>query len=110
LRFVRGENPILASFLQQGRAFVSGNEVKIAFASGSFVLERVSEPETKGALLELLRKFGGGEAKLEVVTTEEVPSSVEEERRGEEEGEEETLLKDVLEIFGGKVIQVRERG
>jgi len=109
LRFVRGENPILASFLQQGRALLTGDGVKIAFPPGSFALERVSEPEIRRTLLDMLRKFEGDEVGLEVVTTEEVPFT---EGGGEgrrEEEKEESLIKDVLEIFGGRVVQVKER-
>ena len=110
MRFVRGENPILASFLQQGRALLTGDGVKIAFPPGSFALERVSEPENRRTLLDMLRKFEGDEVGLEVVTTEEVPfTEGGGEGRREEEEKEESLIKDVLEIFGGRVVQVKER-
>ena len=109
MRFVRGENPILASFLQQGRAFASEGEVKIAFAPGSFALERVLEPGNKRALLDMLRRFQGDEVRVEVVTTEELPAAPEGKAKADEKGGEEPLLKDVLEIFGGRVIQVKER-
>ncbi|RLA97274.1 MAG: hypothetical protein DRG32_03860, partial [Deltaproteobacteria bacterium] len=108
LRFVRGENPILASFLQQGRALLTGDGVKIAFPPGSFALERVSEPENRRTLLDMLRKFEGDEVGLEVVTTEEVPFT-EGGGEGRREEKEESLIKDVLEIFGGRVVQVKER-
>jgi len=109
LRFVRGENPILASFLQQGRALLTGDGVKIAFSPGSFALERVLEPGNKRALLDMLRRFQGDEVRVEVVTTKELPAAPEGKAKADEKGGEEPLLKDVLEIFGGRVIQVKER-
>ncbi len=106
VKFICGESPILGTFLQQGSLLeVRSSGLRIGFPKGSFALERLSEPESKEALERLVSKFMGREATVELLPLKEAPSPQSRVPRGEPQ--EDPVVKEALEVFGGKVVGVR---
>jgi len=120
LKFLRGENPILASFLNQGRPLrLDDSFLEIGFAKGSFALERVTESDTLKSLQEISRRYFNKEVKVNVTaadlsgdtggrtkaTTQDEETDLERHLRKEALGN--PIVKEAVEIFKGRIVGVK---
>lgn len=103
VKFVCGEAPILGTFLQQGRLLeLTDGTVRIGFPSSSFALEKLSEPATLQTLNRILSSFL---EEATSVTLQPLEGGVTPSHRPAPE--EDPLVREALEVFGGKVVQVK---
>jgi DNA polymerase-3 subunit gamma/tau len=120
LTFVRGENPILASFLTQGHIVRLDDAcLEIGFAQGSFAFDRVSERDTLQSLEESARRHfkrelqvkitSGTVSKAEKKTLK--PSIPDEEtdlvRHLKKEALNNPVVQEAVEVFQGRIIEVK---
>jgi len=120
LKFLRGENPIMASFLQHGRPlFIDDASVEIGFEKGSFALDRVSEPDTLKSLEELSQRYFKKVMRLKITTAERIHKPKKESKRMAQSEEtdlarhlksealDNPIVKETVEIFKGKIVEVK---
>ena len=120
LTFVRGENPILASFLTQGHMVrIDESCLEIGFAKGSFAFDRVSERATLQSLEESARRHFKRELQVKITSStgtkaEKKTSKIsvpDEEtdlvRHLKKEALNNPVIQEAVEVFQGKIIEVK---
>jgi DNA polymerase-3 subunit gamma/tau len=120
LTFVRGENPILASFLTQGHLVCLDDVcLEIGFAKGSFAFDRVSERSTFQSLEESARRHFTRELQLKITSrtvskTEKKPSKpsapdgeTDLVRHLKKEALDNPVVQEAVEVFKGRIIEVK---
>ncbi|MBW2038507.1 MAG: DNA polymerase III subunit gamma/tau [Deltaproteobacteria bacterium] len=120
LKFLRGENPILASFLNQGRPVrLDDSSMEIGFARGSFALDRVSEPGTLKSLEEVSQRYFKKEVKVKITSIDPTgkangdPNTLAQDeetdltRHLKKEALANPVVKEVVEIFKGRIVGVK---
>jgi DNA polymerase III subunit gamma/tau len=120
LTFVRGENPILASFLTQGHMVHFDDAcLEIGFAQGSFAFDRVSERATLQSLEESARRHFKQELKVKITSravakaekTPSKPSVPDKEtdlvRHLKKEALDNPVVQEAVEVFKGRIIEVK---
>lgn len=120
LAFVRGENPILASLLQQGHLVsLDDAHLEIGFTKGSFAFDRVSEPDTSKSLEELSHSYFKREIKVRMKSTgltrdtrNNAKASVQDKetdlvRHLKKEALGNPVVQEAIEIFDGQIIGVK---
>ena len=120
LTFVRGENPVLASFLTQGH-FVRLDDacLEIGFAKGSFAFDRVSERGTLQSLEESARRHYNRALQVKITSstvskTEKNPSKptvpdgeTDLVRHLKKEALDNPVVQEAVEVFNGRIIEVK---
>ncbi|HEX15805.1 MAG TPA: DNA polymerase III subunit gamma/tau [Deltaproteobacteria bacterium] len=105
VKFICGESPILGTFLQQGQLIaLEERRLRVGFPPSSFALERLSEPSAKERLDRLLSSFLGREVSVEFSSLGSIPGAPD---RPQPTPEDDPLVREALEVFGGKVVEVR---
>jgi hypothetical protein len=120
LTFVRGENPILASFLTQGHIVrIDEACLEIGFAKGSFAFDRVSERTTLQSLEESARRHFNRELQVKITSSSGTkaekktskPSVTDEEtdlvRHLKKEALNNPVVQEAVEVFQGRIIEVK---
>jgi hypothetical protein len=120
LTFVRGENPILASFVAQGHIVRLDNAcLEIGFDKGSFAFDRISERGTLQSLEESARRHFKRELQVKITSStvskgEKKPSkpSVPDEetdlvRHLKKEALNNPVVQEAVEVFQGRIIEVK---
>jgi len=120
LAFVRGENPVLASFLIQGHPVCINDAcLEIGFAKGSFALDRVTEKSTFQSVEEFAQRHFKKALQVRVtptigakdVKTHGKPSSSDGEtdlaRHLKKEAMGSPVVQEAVEIFQGRVVEVK---
>jgi DNA polymerase-3 subunit gamma/tau len=120
LAFVRGENPILASFLTQGYIVRLDDAcLEIGFAKGSFAFDRVSERGVLQSLEESVRRHFKQE--LQVKITSSIVSKAEKKTSNPSTPDGETdlvrhlkkealgnpVVQEAVEVFQGRIVEVK---
>ncbi len=118
---VKGKRPMIGSLLEHGRLLsLALPELEVGFAAGSFHLDRMKDPEVLAALGTLAGEYFGQPVNLRIKGVggprEEAPPSLIEERQAREQASRRALeegalsdpaVKAALEVFGGKVREIR---
>ncbi len=118
---VRGKRPLIASLLERGSLLALDlPKLEIGFGSGSFHLEQIRDAETLQTLQALAEGYFGGPVEIRITQvdarSEGRPLTLLEERQVQESDRKRRLREDalahpmvrsVLEIFDGKVKEVR---
>jgi DNA polymerase-3 subunit gamma/tau len=120
LKFLRGENPIMASFLHHGRpVHIDDSSIEIGFAKSSFAFDRVSEPDTLKALEEISQRYFKKVMKLKITSTELTHKPKKESKRMAQNEETDLekhhksdalanpIVKETVEIFKGRIVGVK---
>ena len=119
INFVRGENPILASFLTQGRPLrLTDTILEIGFAKDSFSLDRVSERTTLQSVEELAQRHFKKALQLKVTptspskdakTSSKAPPGSETDlvRHRKKEAIDNHVVQEAVEIFQGRIVEVK---
>jgi DNA polymerase-3 subunit gamma/tau len=119
LTFVRGENPILASFLTQGHLVRLDDAcLEIGFAKGSFAFDRVSEPGTLQSLEESARRHYHRELQVKITSSTvskgqkksskpAVPDETDLVRHLKKEALDNPVVQEAVEVFNGRIIEVK---
>ena len=120
LTFVRGENPILASFVMQGHIVCLDDAcLEIGFDKGSFAFDRISERGTLQSLQESARRHFKRELQVKVtsstVSKAEKKSSKPSTPNGEtdlvrhlkKEALNNPVVQEAVEVFQGRIIDVK---
>jgi DNA polymerase III gamma/tau subunit len=120
LTFVRGENPILASFLIQGSLVRLDDAcLEIGFAKGSFALDRVSERNTLQAVEEIAGRHFKQALQVKIrstavmndAKTHSTSSTPAEETNQVSHLKKEALgnpvVQEAVEIFQGRIVEVK---
>lgn len=120
LTFVRGENPILASFLAQGHlVHLDTACLEIGFAKGSFALDKVSERGTLQSLEEGARRHFNRELQVKITSstvskTDKNPSKPEVSggetdlvRHLKKEALNNPVVQEAVEVFKGRIVEVK---
>ncbi|OGP53508.1 MAG: DNA polymerase III, subunit gamma and tau [Deltaproteobacteria bacterium RBG_13_52_11] len=120
LTFVRGENPILASFLIQGSPVRLDDAcLEIGFAKGSFAFDRVSEHDTLQSVQEIARRHFKQEVQVKVTPTNFLKDAKTESkpsppdggtdlmRHLKKEALDNPVVQEAVEIFQGRVVEVK---
>jgi DNA polymerase-3 subunit gamma/tau len=118
LSFVRGENPMLASFLIQGNLVHRDDTyLEIGFAKGSFALDRVSEQQTLHAVEEIARRHFKQALQVKITGTNAIkevkksaPAAAAETDRSrhlKKEAVDNPVVQEAVEIFQGRIVEVK---
>jgi len=120
LAFVRGENPVLASFLIQGHLVCIDDAcLEIGFIKGSFALDRVSERDTLQSVEEIARRHFKKALQVKITPTgppkdaktSSKASPPDEEtdlvRHLKKEAVGSPVVQEAVEIFQGRVVEVK---
>jgi DNA polymerase-3 subunit gamma/tau len=120
LTFVKGENPILASFLSQGSPVrLDDAFLEIGFAKGSFAFDRVTERETLQSVVEIARHHFKKELQVKISSTARVKEVKATSEASAHDGEtnlvshlkKEALgnpvVQEAVEIFQGRIVEVK---
>jgi DNA polymerase-3 subunit gamma/tau len=120
LTFVRGENPVLASFLIQGHPLRLDDEyLEIGFAKGSFALDRCCESDTLRSVEEIARRHFKRELRVKITSTNLSKDAKKSSRASTHDGETDLVrhlkkeavgnpvIQEAVEIFQGKIVEVK---
>jgi DNA polymerase-3 subunit gamma/tau len=120
LAFVRGENPILASFLTQGHLVRLDDAcLEIGFAKGSFAFDRVSERETFQSLEESVRRHFKQELQVKITSTNVAKGEKKTSKASTPDGETDLVrhlkkealgnpvVQEAVEVFQGRIVEVK---
>jgi hypothetical protein len=120
LTFVRGENPILASFLTQGHlVHLDTACLEIGFAKGSFAFDKVSERGTLQSLEESARRHFKQELQVKITSSTvsktgknpskpEVPEGETDlVRHLKKEALDNPVVQEAVEVFKGRIVEVK---
>ena len=120
LAFVRGENPILASFLTQGHLVRLDDAcLEIGFAKGSFALDRVSERDTFQFLEESARRHFKQALQVKVTSTNVEKAEKKTSKTSTPDGETDLVrhlkkealgnpvVQEAVEVFQGRIVEVK---
>jgi DNA polymerase-3 subunit gamma/tau len=120
LTFVKGENPILASFLIQGSLVrLDDTNLEIGFAKGSFALDRVSERNTLQAVEEIAGRHFKQALQVKIQSTAVMNDAKKHSKSSTPDGEtnrvshlkKEALgnpvVQEAVEIFQGRIVEVK---
>ena len=117
LSFVRGENPILASFLIQGSLVRRDDtSLEIAFAKGSFALERMSDGQTLQSVEEIARRHFKQALQVKITATNAVKPGkspqaaatvTDRSRHLKKEAVDNPVVQEAVEIFQGRIVEVK---
>jgi DNA polymerase-3 subunit gamma/tau len=120
LTFVKGENPILASFLTQGNLVRLDDAcLEIGFAKGSFAFDRVTERDTLQSVVEIARRHFKKELQVKITSIAGVKEVKMTSRTSAHDGEtnlvshlkKEALgnpvVQEAVEIFQGRIVEVK---
>lgn len=101
LKAVSGESPIIGAFLRQGTFLgLRDGKVVIEMPSG-FLVETLSERENRMLIEKVILSVFGQRLRVDFSLTEPPVPKV------QKEEPEESILKEVLEVLGGKVVEER---
>jgi len=120
LTFVRGENPVLASFLIQGHLVRLDDAcLEIGFAKGSFALDRVSERDTLRSVEEIARRHFKQEVQVKITSANPAKESKKTSRTAAQDEETDLVrhlkkeavgnpvIQEAVEIFQGRIVKVK---
>jgi DNA polymerase-3 subunit gamma/tau len=120
LTFVKGENPILASFLTQGNLVrLSGAHLEIGFPKGSFAFDRASERNTLQSVVDIARRHFKKDLQVKITSTFGVKEAKMTSRASGYEGETNLvshlkkealgnpIVQEAVEIFQGRIVEVK---
>jgi DNA polymerase-3 subunit gamma/tau len=120
LTFVRGENPILASFLTQGHLVRFDDAcLEIGFAKGSFALDRVSECDTFQFLEESARRHFKQALQVKITSTNVAKVEKKTSKTSTPDGETDLVrhlkkealgnpvVQEAVEVFQGRIVEVK---
>jgi DNA polymerase III gamma/tau subunit len=120
LTFVRGENPVLASFLIQGHPLRLDDAcLEIGFTKGSFALDRCSEDDTLHSVEEIARRHFKHELQVKITSTNLSKDAKKTSKISTHDGETDLVrhlkkeavgnpvIQEAVEIFQGKIIDVK---
>jgi hypothetical protein len=120
LTFVRGENPVLASFLIQGHLVRLDDAcLEIGFAKGSFALDRCSERDTLHSVEEIARRHFKQEVQVKIQSTNLSKEAKKTARTSAHDGETDLVrhlkkeavgnpvIQEAVEIFQGRIVEVK---
>jgi DNA polymerase-3 subunit gamma/tau len=120
LTFVRGENPVLASFLIQGHLVrLDEAGLEIGFAKGSFALDRCTESSTLRSLEEIARRHFKRELQVKITATNLAHDAQKTARPSQHHGETDLVrhlkkeavgnpvIQEAVEIFQGRIVEVK---
>jgi DNA polymerase III subunit gamma/tau len=120
LNFVKGENPVVASFLTQGNPLRLDDKcLEMGFAKGSFALDRCSEGDTLHLVEEMARRHFKHELQVKITPTNPTKEAKKTPRTSTHEGETDLVrhrkkeavgnpvIQEAVEIFQGKIIEVK---
>ncbi|MBN1255080.1 MAG: DNA polymerase III subunit gamma/tau [Deltaproteobacteria bacterium] len=119
INFVRGENPILASFLTQGRPLrLTDTILEIGFAKDSFSLDRISERTTLQSVEELAQRHFKDALQIRITptspskdakTSTKAPPGSETDlvRHRKKEAIDNHVVQEAVEIFQGRIVEVK---
>jgi len=120
LAFVRGENPVLASFLTQGHPVrIDDACLEIGFVKGSFALDRVSEGGTFQSVEEFAQRHFKKTLQVRVTPTTGAKNAKTHGKPSPPDGETDLarhlkkeamgspVVQDAVEIFQGRVVEVK---
>jgi DNA polymerase-3 subunit gamma/tau len=120
LAFVRGENPVLASFLNQGYLVRLDDAcLEIGFAKGSFVLDRVSEGDTFHFLEKSVRRHFKQELQVKITSSTVAKGEKKTSKASTPDGETDLVrhlkkealgnpvVKEAVEVFQGRIVEVK---
>jgi hypothetical protein len=120
LTFVRGENPVLASFLIQGHPLRLDDEyLEIGFAKGSFALDRCCESDTLRSVEEIARRHFKRELRVKITSTNLSKDAKKSSRASTHDGETDLVrhlkkeavgnpvIQEAVEIFQGRIVEVK---
>jgi hypothetical protein len=114
IKFVKSKKPITATSLENAeKIYLHDGMMKIEFSSSSIHSDRLSRPEGQENLRNLLKEFFDQDlkVKIEVKAPLEANSSPLKEQiaNNREEVHRDPIVKDALEIFGGKVVKTKPK-
>jgi DNA polymerase-3 subunit gamma/tau len=120
LAFVRGENPILASFLTQGHIVRLDDAcLEIGFAKGSFAFDRVSERGALQSLEESARRHFKQELQVKITSSTVSKDEKKTSKPSTPDGETDLVrhlkkealgnpvVQEAVEVFQGRIIEVK---
>jgi hypothetical protein len=120
LTFVRGENPVLASFLIQGHLVrLDETCLEIGFAKGSFALDRCSERDTLRLVEELARRHFEHEVQIKITPTDLSKYTKKTSKAAAPDAETDLVrhlkkeavgnpvIQEAVEIFQGRIVDVK---
>jgi DNA polymerase-3 subunit gamma/tau len=120
LAFVRGENPILASFLTQGHIVRLDDAcLEIGFAKGSFAFDRVSERGALQSLEESARRHFKRELQVKITSSTVTKAEKKTSKPSTPDGETDLVrhlkkealgnpvVQEAVEVFQGRIIEVK---
>lgn len=120
LKFVRGENPVLASFLHQGRPLhLDDISMEIGFAKNSFALDRVAEPNTLKLLEEVSQRYFKKGMSVKIIPTDLTMNAKRDSkalahdeetdlvRHLKKEALSNPIVKEAVELFKGRIVEVK---
>ena len=120
LTFVRGENPVLASFLIQGHPLRLDDEyLEIGFAKGSFALDRCSEKDAFRSVEEIARRHFKREVQVKITPTNLSKDAKKTSKASTHDGETDLVrhlkkeavgnpvIQEAVEIFQGRIVEVK---
>jgi DNA polymerase-3 subunit gamma/tau len=120
LTFVRGENPVLASFLIQGHLVrLDDTCLEIGFAKGSFALDRCSERDTLHSVEEIARRHFKQEVQVKITSTNLSKEAKKTAKTSAHDGETDLVrhlkkeavgnpvIQEAVEIFQGRIVEVK---
>lgn len=113
VHFVKKKKPPLASLLEQGRLLtLSDSLLEVGYPEKSFYLERMQEGETRSLLASLASEFFQGRKEVKISATN--PAGQNNSRTNhkmknspEEDVLSHPLVKEALNVFGGRVIEIK---
>ena len=120
LAFVRGENPILASFLTQGHLVRLDDAcLEIGFAKGSFAFDKVSERSMLQLLEESARRHFKQELQVKITSSTVSKAEKKTSKPSTPDGETDLVrhlkrealgnpvVQEAIEVFQGRIIEVK---
>jgi DNA polymerase-3 subunit gamma/tau len=120
LNFVKGENPVLASFLIQGHPMrLDDTQLQIGFAQGSFALDRCCEKDTLRSIEEFARRHFKRGAQVKITSTNPSQDTKKTSKTSTQDGETDLVrhlkkeavgnpvIQEAVEIFQGKIVEVK---
>ena len=120
LNFVKGENPVLASFLIQGHPLrLDDTGLEIGFSKGSFALDRCTEKDTLRSIEEFARRHFKREVRVKITSANLPRDAKRNPRAATHEGETDLerhlkkeavgnpVIQEAVEIFQGKIVDVK---
>ncbi|MFH2012106.1 MAG: DNA polymerase III subunit gamma/tau [Pseudomonadota bacterium] len=116
--FVKKKRPLLASILELGHLKkIDNGKIDIELENNSVFIDSINEPQNKKDLADIFREFFNGEMKLKIsviVPNSDSASNIKKNSRGsngirklKEEALNNPIVQDAINIFGGRVTEIK---